>query len=482
MAWYVWLIIAVAAVLVALIAVVLVRTLMFVPRPQETPEPFEVKCDREKAIKGLQSMIRCKTVSYVDESMEDEAEFDKFYALLPQLFPNVFAHCEYTKISKRSILFRWKGKDSSQCRVMMAHYDVVPIQEDGWVKPAFEGIIEDNEMWGRGTLDTKGTLNGVLQAAEQLIGEGFVPKNDIYMAFAGNEEQDGYGAPAIVSYFKERNIRPLMVFDEGGAVVENVFPGVHEPCALVGISEKGMLNLRMSINGTGGHASSPSPHTPIGDLAKGCVKVEKHPFKYTISEPVRQMFDTMGRHSTFLYRMIFANLWLFGGLLNLICKKSGGELNALVRTTCAFTQMEGSQAPNVIPAHAEMVANIRIMCGETVDSVISRISGLIDNPKVEYSVIYGSDPATVSRTDTEEWKTVERVIKQTWDGVLVSPYLMVACSDSRHYGEICDCVYRFSVMALSGESRGMIHGNNERINLDTLVKIVEFYLRLMQNC
>lgn len=482
MAWYLWLIIAVCAVLVILIAVVLVRTALFKPKKQPEPEPFEVHCDAEKATRDLAAMVRCKTVSYTDERMEDDAEFEKFIGLLPGLFPNVFASCEYTKLNKRAILFRWKGKDSSKCRVMMAHFDVVPVVEEGWVKPAFEGILENGELWGRGTLDTKSTLNGVLQAAEQLIGEGFVPENDLYLAFGGNEEQNGYGAPSIVEYFRAKGIRPAMVFDEGGAVVENVFPGVKEPAAVVGIAEKGMMNLKMEIRGNGGHASTPPQHTPVGRLSKGCANVEKHPFKYTLSEPVKQMFDVMGRRSTFLYRMIFANLWLFGGLLNLICKKSGGELNALVRTTCAFTMMEGSAAPNVIPAQAGMTANIRIMCGETSDSVEARIRDLVGDESVQYSRIYFSDPTTVSRTDNEEWEKTVKAIKQTWDGVLVSPYLMIACSDSRHYSGICDSVYRFSAMAMSHAERDMIHGNNERIKVENIAKVVEFYLRLMQYC
>ncbi len=482
MEWYHFLLIALGAVLALLILIVLIRTWAFRPLKEDLPESFAVTCNKEKAVRDLQQMIRCKTVSYVDESREDEAEFDKFYALLPELFPNVYKTCEFTKLTKRSILFRWKGKDSSQCRVMMAHYDVVPVQENGWTKPAFDGVLEDGVLWGRGTLDTKGTLNGVLQAAEQLISENYIPQNDVYFAFAGNEEQDGYGAPSIVNYFKEKGIRPLMVCDEGGAVVEKVFPGVKQPCAMVGIAEKGMFNLRFTIKSKGGHASSPAPHTPVGRLSAACVKVENHPFKFKISEPVKQLFNTLGRRSTFFYRMIFANLWLFGGLLNFICKKSGGELNALVRTTVAFTQMEGSQAPNVIPAQAEMVANLRIMCGETPATAQAYLEKVIDDKEVEYSTIYASNPSAISRAEGEEWERLKKVIMQTWEGTLVSPYLMLACSDSRHYGEICDCVYRFSAMALSKEERGMIHGNDERIPVETVAKTVEFYLRLLQNC
>jgi carboxypeptidase PM20D1 len=156
----------------------------------------------------------------------------------------------------------------------MAHYDVVSVSEEGWEKPAFDGIIEDGVLWGRGAIDTKITLNGILSAAEHLISEDFIPQNDIYMAFGGDEEIGGHGAKDIVSLFKLRGIVPAMVLDEGGAVVNNVFPGVDKPCALIGIAEKGMLNLEYRIKSAGGHASAPKPHTPVGELSAACCRVD----------------------------------------------------------------------------------------------------------------------------------------------------------------------------------------------------------------
>lgn len=205
---------------------------------------------------------------------------------------------------------------------MMAHYDVVPAEEENWEKPAFEAIIENNVMWGRGTLDTKVTFNGILSAAEALIQKGFVPQNDIYFAFSGGEEVNGPGAVHIVDYFEQNNITPALVVDEGGAVVENVFPGVKQPCGLIGIAEKGMLDLEYRVASSGGHASAPKKHTPVGVLAQACCAIEAHPFQAHITKPVAEMFDTLGRHSSFAYRLIFANLWCFRGLLDAICKKA----------------------------------------------------------------------------------------------------------------------------------------------------------------
>ena len=364
----------------------------------------------------------------------------------------------------------------------MSHYDVVSVEESDWDKPAFEGIVENGFLWGRGTLDTKGTLNGILQAAEALIGEGFVPNNDVYFAFGGNEEVNGDGAKHIVDLFRERGITPGLVVDEGGAVCEKVFPGVKKPIALIGTGEKGQLNIQYTVKGGGGHSSSPLANGPVVRLSKACLNVESASFKYTLTPPTKELFDTAGRYSSFLYRLIFANQWCFGPVLGIYSKLAGGEFNAIVRTTTAFTQMSGSKGANVIPADARMVSNHRIIPGETVESVVAHVTKAVNDDKVQVSVINGINPSVISLTDCEAYDRVRNAVADTWQDAIVSPYLMVAGSDSRHWGVISDKVYRFSAMALSKEERGTIHGNNERIPLETISRTVEFYLRLIRNC
>ena len=465
-----------------LLAVILLRALAFKPKAEENTAFEDIAFDGDAAIKALAELVKCRTVSNADKSLEDDGEFEKLIALLPELYPNVVKTCPMLRLADRGLLFTWKGKGQGEPAVLMAHYDVVPVEEDNWDVPPFEAVIKDGAMWGRGTLDTKVTFNGILSAAENLIQQGFTPENDIYFAFSGGEEVNGKGAVNIVNWFAETGITPALVLDEGGAVVENVFPGVKEPCGLIGIAEKGMLNLESSISSGGGHASAPAPHTPVGRLSLACAKLEAKPFKAHFSKPVLEMFDTLGRHSTFVYRMIFANLWLFGGILDRICKKSGGELNALLRTTVAFTQMSGSQAPNVIPPQASMVANLRLNPEDSVAGAIEYIKGVIADPEISLTDQVSMEPSPVSRTDCEGWHRVCAAVSDTWPGSLVAPYLMVQCSDSRHYGPISDKVYRFSAMALTSEERRTIHGNNERITLEAIQKAVEFFMRLMKQC
>ena len=470
------------AVIALLLAVVLLRTLAFRPRAGVAVQEGEESFDRDAAVENLRRLVQCKTVSYKDASLEDDAEFEKLISLLPTLYPNVFSSCSFERLADRGLLLCWKGKASDAPAVLMAHYDVVPVNEDMWEKPPFEGIIEDGVLWGRGTLDTKVTFNGALTAADHLIKEGFVPEQDIYFAFSGGEEVNGPGAVHIVDWFEKQGITPAMVVDEGGAVVENVFPGVSAPCGMIGIAEKGMMDVEYTALSAGGHASAPKPKTPVDTLARACRRLVENPFKAHLTPPVAQMFDTLGRHSNFLYRMIFANLWLFGGVLDMICKKSGGELNALMRTTVAFTQMQGSTATNVIPPKASMVSNIRLNPMDTMDSAKAYIQKTVADDTVQVNILHGINPSRISRTDCAGWERVATAVASTWRGCIVTPYLMVQCSDSRHYGRISDRVYRFSAMDLTSEERATIHGNNERIRLDCACRAVEFYIRLMRQC
>lgn len=472
----------VVALIIIFFAVILIRTARFKPKKLAEIDESEVVFDKDRAVETLAQIVKCKTVSNVDRSLEDDAEFDKLISLLPSLFPKVFKNCQYLQFEDRGLLFKLSGKSHDNPTVFMAHYDVVPALAERWEKPPFSAEIENGVLWGRGTLDTKITFSNSLLAIETLLEQGFVPENDIYLAYSGNEEVMGKGAQNIVDYFEKEGIVPALVLDEGGAVVSGVFPGVKEPCGLIGIAEKGLVEVEYKVNSNGGHASAPKPHTPIGILADAVCKVENNPFPFYLTKPVSEMFNNLGRHSSFVYRLIFANLWLFKGILNSICKKGGGEMNALVRTTVAFTMAKGSDASNVIPPEASVVSNIRLNPMDTVDGAIERLKKTINNEKVEVSAIRGYNPSRISTTDSVGYKKVANAIASTWKGALVSPYLMVQCSDSRHYGKISDKVYRFSSMDLTSEERASIHGNNEKIRLETIYKSLEFYIRLAKNC
>ena len=270
-------------------------------------------------------MVRLKTVSNVEESQVDLGEFESSARCCARCIHMCTPACEYTEIGRHGMLLKWPGHSAERPSVLMAHYDVVPADPAEWDEPPFEGVVKGGELWGRGTLDTKGTLMGVMEAAESLIARGFMPQNDVYFAFGGDEEVMGGDAPAIVQELERRGVRPAFVLDEGGAIVEKVFPGVDQPARADRYRGKRKRFSGPHRRGKeGGHASAPPARQSVGVLARALDRIASHPMPFVLTPPARELFDLMGRHSSFVYKLIFANLWCFRPALDLICKKSGG--------------------------------------------------------------------------------------------------------------------------------------------------------------
>lgn len=460
------------------IVTLVVRTLLFRPEKEQTAPGDEVEVDRARAVENFREMIKCRTVSYDDRSLQDDREFEKFRALLDERYPAVASKCEKHLVGETGVIYHWKGKGGKDPWVLMAHYDVVPVEESMWSQKPFGALIKDGEIWGRGTVDTKCTLLGVMEAAEMLIKQGFEPQNDLYLAFGGDEEVSGTSAQAMVEWFEERHISPTVI-DESGAIVEGAFPGISKPIAVIGTGEKGIANIEFSFEGEGGHASVPPRHTPVGILAKAIAAIENHQFKPAMVPPVADLFDAIGRNAGFGMRLIFANLWCFRPLLFALAKGKGGELSAMMRTTCAFTKMEGGTAWNVIPPKVSAGANLRLL-NHTPEQAAQELMSVIKNEQVRVKVVSGTAPSPYSRSDGKGWDTLKEAILQTWPGIVVSPYLLRAATDSRHYSRLSDRVYRFTPLLMSAETLMTVHGHNERISIESLLKIVVFYVRLIR--
>ncbi|MDY0074681.1 MAG: M20/M25/M40 family metallo-hydrolase [Acholeplasmataceae bacterium] len=462
---------------VILIGILVYRTIQFKPKEKQTIQTTW-NIDKKKAYQGLSKLIQYPTVSYENKDLMDEHAFESLRNHLLESYPNIVKHSTYS-LHKKGMLFHLTGTDDHDPIVLMSHYDVVPAQE-GWKDNPFSGKITNTHIYGRGALDTKSSLNAIMQSVEYLLENGHVFKRDLYLAFGGDEETYGDSQIEIVNYLKEQNIKPFFVLDEGGAIVSNIFPGVQQKTAVIGIAEKGFLNIRLSAKSKGGHASTPPKITPIYSLSKAVTRLNNHPaFKLKLTTPVKALFDKIAPYSkSRVIRFLFANLWLFLPLVKWIAKRSGGEFLSLFKTTQAFTMSKGSQAINVIPDVASIDINYRLISGETSNDIVKRIKEIVRDPDILVEIMDVSEASTVSKLD-ERYALVENAILSTWKDVIAAPYLMIATSDSRRYHVISEHVYKFSPMDVSTKDLEKIHGFDEDITKENVIQGITFYLNLL---
>lgn len=471
-------------IVLVILGICLVRALNFNPPKGQGHSENKRSLDEKPyledlAISRFRSLLKIPTISYYDSNRIDQKAFSDFKIKLKDLYPQIYETCTFEQVGPTGLLFKWEGKSSKDPTVLMSHYDVVPVNENLWTKAPFSADLENGYIWARGTLDTKGTLVAILEAVEAHIKNGFQPDTDIYLSFSGDEEISGPSAPAVVEWLRDKGIEPGLVLDEGGAVVEDVFPGVKGQCALIGIGEKGYMDVEMSLIGQGGHASAPPSKTPVGRLGTAASRIEGNPFKGHFTEPVVEMFDTLGRHSSFAYKIVFSNMWLFKPLLNKMFQSKGGQLNALIRTTCALTKMEGSKAFNVLPPEARIGMNLRLLRNDSPESALMHLKTTARDEDIVFHVIESRPASPYADTKGPSFNRVKASVKTIWPESIVSPYLMVAASDSRHFSTLTPNVLKFSAMQLSNEEIGLIHSNDERISVERWLEAVDFFYDLI---
>ncbi|MFI3167369.1 MAG: M20/M25/M40 family metallo-hydrolase [Bacillota bacterium] len=469
----------VLAVILILIAVLIIRAMNFKAEEVGEIQKVNVDFDGERAVKNLSTLVKIPTVSVLDAENGDYSQHEKFIKTLVGMYPQIVEKSEFTRVANYGLMFKIAGKSSENPSVLMSHYDVVPVVGQAWSFEPFCGEIKDGYVHGRGTLDTKGTLVCTCESVETLLEGGFVPANDLYLCFGGDEEIGGEICKKVVAHLKEKGVKPALVFDEGGAIVENIFPGVSKQCAVVGISEKGMCDISLSVKASGGHASSPDASNPVNVLANAICKIQNNQMKADIIPAVSEMLNALGRHSSFVYKIIFSNMWLFKPLVTKIFVAGGGETSALCKTTFAFTTIEGSKANNVLPTTAKMNINVRVLNNITVADMVAHIKKVVADERVEIEVVMKNEPSPVASVKSEGYLKVKRAMNACFPEVVVSPYVMIAASDSRHYAEISDCALKFAPFRLSKADRGSIHSYDEKISTKNIVDGVEFYINLV---
>lgn len=480
--------IGLGVVVLFLIGFMILKTVLFSPRQKKVKAREFAEVDGESVAERLGLAVQYRTISYQDSEKFDHPTFLGLHRLLKTLYPQVHSQLKLETVNDLSLLYTWEGKDPDLKPIMLiSHLDVVPADEDGWTYPPFSGEVAEGSVWGRGTLDIKAGVVGALEAVEYLLSQGFQPERTVYLGFGHDEEVGGHnGAAAISSLLASRGVQLGSLLDEGGSVIDSFLPGVEIPVAVIGISEKGYLSLRLTVEVEGGHSSMPPQDTAIGILAKAIANLEGKPMPSHL-EVVEFMMGYLGSALPFIQRFLFANSWLFGGLLKKQLRKSN-LMNASIRTTTAPTIIQAGVKDNVLPAKAEAVVNFRLLPGDDLRSVYEMVLERINDPRVQVNPYEGEtlegdagwNPSPVADIDSPYYEHLAHLIKAAYPDALVSPYLVMGGTDARRYISVTENAFRFTPILMTREDLQSVHGVNEHLSIENCEKMVGFYIAYIQ--
>lgn len=466
------------------IAFILIKTFTFTSQQLqvETVEKIDIPDD---AITRFTEALRIKTISHENPEDFDSAAFQSFNELLSRNYPLVSSTLDRKTFNHYSHLYTWHGTDDSlKPIVLMGHIDVVPIASpDQWTHDPFAGEVKDGVIWGRGTIDDKFSVIGILESIEMLLAENHQPERTIYLAFGHDEEVGGkLGAVVMAEYLAGLGVEAKFILDEGYAITQKLVPGVDPDLAFIGVAEKGSTTIELTVEIVGGHSSQPAPETAIDVLGGAVAALKENPLEATISEAMHGFMDQVGPEMGFVNKMGFANRGLFKPLIISTYENASGAGNALVRTTTAPTIFEAGIKENVIPYQARAVVNFRIIPGQTAEDVMEHVISTIDDARVKAKFMgFSSDPSPVSPMDSDGYNIINKTLKQTFDGVLTAPNLVIAATDSRHFTKVSKNIYRFVPYHINESNIQTFHGIDERIPVEDYKDAIRFYRQLILN-
>jgi carboxypeptidase PM20D1 len=478
-------IIALAAIVVALILTAVVRALATPrPAPRTAPLPESVIEEAAGIEEKLAAAVRYATVSSYRREEENDGAFSDFKEGLKGLFPNAHAGLERREIGDRALLFAWKGSDAAlPPAILCAHFDVVPADDAAeWRHGPFSGDIADGEVWGRGAQDIKVMLVSALFAAERLLAEGHRPRRTIYFAFGGDEEVGGNrGAGQIAKELARMGVKASFLLDEGGPIAQGMLSFADRPLALVGVAEKGYADVLVVAEGKGGHASMPPRRTATGDLARAIAAVEAKPFPIHLSFTVRKFLEKLSPFVSFPYRLLFRNLWLTAPVVK-AAFSAAPTTSAMIRTTAAPTMLSGSPKENVLADRAWANVNLRILPGENVSGVLERMSRIVAPFGVKARPHHPEElvePLPESPVDHEGFRAIEAALAASFPEAAAVPFLFSAGTDTKHYRQVAEAIYRLTPLVQTGADLEGVHGRDERVSVANLRRCALFYLRLL---
>lgn len=503
-------ILGIIVIVIVLVLVLIIKTFTYsftsIKQLAITPAEFPIN---EKAIKRLSEAIQIPTISTVEYNETNFAPFEQFHSFLQEAYPLVYEKLETDTVNTYGLVFHWKGKNSAlKPLLFLSHYDLVPVNnydfsnppaytpvfnlnekatplntyQDAWTYPPFSGAVDHGRIYGRGTLDMKGMLISIMEAADDLLIDGFQPEQDIYFAFGHDEEVSGrQGALRIADYFKKKNIEFDAVYDEGGYVVSpgSVIKSIDKAIALVGVAEKGFLTLQMTVKGIGGHSSMPPKKGSLVLASEIIEKLNTDQMPAMLTTPIEYFLKNVGGAMDFKSQLAIANQWLLKGLLikNL---ENDAASNALIRTTTAITMAHSSDAPNVLSATTEITVNFRILQGNTVDDVLNHVKKLCEGYDVDYKVISSREPSKISDINGAPFLKVQKTIAEVYPNAIISSYLTIGGTDAYKYEIVSDNVFRFMPVEINQYDQRLIHNDNESLTIDNYMRMIHYFKLLMK--
>jgi carboxypeptidase PM20D1 len=468
-------------IILVLVVVLLLKTVFYSSKQLDVKPVESIEINYE-SVQNLSKAVTYKTISNEDFSLTDTSQFLQFHAFIDSTYPLILELLEKEVHGNHALLYKWQGKNSNlKPLILMAHQDVVPVVEENWEKGPFSGEIDDQYIWGRGTLDDKGSLISILEAVEKLLEEGFVPERTIYLAFGDDEEVLGKGAITIATSLKNLGVEAEMVLDEGLSLTSGIVPMISEPVALIGTSEKGYLTVELTSKSVGGHASMPESETAISILSKAIVNITENQPAPEFTPPVKGFLNFIGPEIPWPARIVFANQWLLGGVLKSIYASSAPG-NASVRTTIAPTMLKAGIVENVLPTEARATINIRLLPGDTSEKVIPRLIKVINDDRIVVTAFENSkEPDKVSPINCNAFNVLNKTIKENFENTYVAPMLVTGATDSYYFSEVSQHVYRFAPCLITSENLNTTHGDNEKITIENYKAMINFYYRIMKN-
>lgn len=436
----------------------------------------------EPAVERFRELLAIPTISRMNDEGVDWERFDEFIATLARTYPLTHGALTVDRVGGHGLLLRWKGIGDGAASCLMAHYDVVAATDEGWEHPPFGAVVtgegEDRVLWGRGSIDDKGAVIAILEAVEMLVAEGYTPAADLYLFFGCNEETTGTAAEAAVEELLRRGIRLRMVVDEGGAIVENAFPGVSVPLALVGVSEKGAALVSLTVEQQGGHASTPPKLTATARLARAILRLNNTPFPASLNEATLGMFRAIAPLATGALGFAARNLAISKPVLLRVLQGMSDETRAMTATTQAVTMLEAGQAANALAERATAIINVRVAIGSSLEEAVEHIRSAVHDDAVTVTIEAAGEPSPVSPTTGAEWELLAGALAESQPEAVMVPYPQTGATDSRHFTGLTPAVYRFTPFELSKAERDALHAKNERIRVATWLRGIDFYRAL----